>query len=193
MRDYSALERAARRRDPDFRHLPPIDDILLVLHLLVDEGDRTRVRLMCNPLMLTEPYIEVMNFGGGYTRDLHDGSDYYPVAKTVVSELKRNHYVEGRKFWGGTDEHECTISEYGRSAYWNAAKGFEANVKEFLAHEHPEVVFAQTTTSPRLHSIRYRHNFSDFFIGMEINDARDEVRRTRGIFSLARRETQNAE
>lgn len=192
MRDYSALERTARRRDPDFRHLPPIDDLLLTLYLLMP-GERTRMRLMCNPLALVDPYIEVMSFGGGYCRDLHNGSDYYPIAKTIVSELKRNRYVEGRKFWGGTDEHECTISEYGRSRYWSAAKEFETSVKEFLAREHPEVVFAATTAYPRLHTIRYRVNFSDFFIGMEINEERDEVRRTRGTFSLVRRETQNAE
>jgi len=189
MRDYSALEKTGRERDPDFRKYPPIDDLLLTLHLLqCGWNDRTMRRLM-TPLALT-PYIEIMICNGGYTREEHSGSEYYPVADEVVRELRLKRYVEGRKHMGYTDEHECAISEYGDRACQNMEKEFAVHAKEFLARMHPDILCVQNTVSPRLHTMRYGRNFSDFFIGMEINEMRDEVRRTRGVFSLVRRVTQ---
>lgn len=192
MRDYGALEKTERKCNLDFRDRPPIDDVLLALHLL-NPGSQTHVRLMCNPLALEGPYIEVMICNGGYTREEHTQSEYYPVARKIVDELKKGHSVEGRKYPGYTDEYECTIGIQGRTAYWHAVNEFVGSVEEFLAREHPKVVIFQTTVFPRLHTMRQRLNFSDFFIGLKINEEQDEVRRTRGTFSLVRRETQNAE
>ena len=127
-------------RTHDFRQLPAIDDLLLVL-LLLQRGynDGTRRRLM-TPLGAA-PYIEKQIFGGGYTREEYSGSEYYPVADRVVALLQQEHYLEGQKHHGYTDERELSLrkEEFVHSEQRSQRQEFAEEVKRFLAEKHPGV------------------------------------------------------
>jgi len=192
MSDQSALPQdRASDRNPDYRDLPPINDLLLVLHLLM-RGDQTRATLHTNPHLTKQPYIEFAIYGGGDRHEEYSNSEYYPVTAEVVHELKQKGYVEGQKHWGWTDEHECLIRSHGERVYWMMCQSFADEVKEYLAREHPGVFYERKTAWPALGSMRY-HRFTDFYIALDINEAQDEVRRMRGKFSLVLRKKQNAE
>lgn len=184
MRDYATLESATH--EDDHRSMPPIDDLLLAL-LLLEHGDRVESRLMTQ--VLSAPYIEVRIFTSGYTRDCYTSSEYYPVTAELAKTLER--YTRGRAHWGYTDEHERLISDHGYHALSLGSEGFEKETREFLAKEHPDVIWEKRrTVMPRLLTMRHRGKFIDFFVGIHINELGDEVRRTRGIFTLIRREAE---
>ena len=136
----------------DFRETEPIDDLLLVL-LLMTHGynDRTRRRLHV-PIEGT-PYVEIGHYTGGYTRDLHSGSEYYPVSPKLVEELRRGNHVEGEKHLGYTDDRELALrrEEWVHREREARTEEFVSEARRFLAKKHPEYPFPDDASS-RVHA-----------------------------------------
>jgi hypothetical protein len=169
--------------NPDYRGEAPIEDVLLLLHLLGVGGDRTRARLMIGSNDSTTPYVEIMHFG----RNEHTRSEYYPVADDITKIL-RDGYIEGAKQWGLTSQNEFGLTEDGRRALSKMEVEFAREVREYLTCEHPEVLWQLVSVHPRLFSHRSAPHASDFFIGIDANLQGMKVRRTRGTMALVRQE-----